>query len=106
MKTVTTIRFHQGNRYIKAYRLDGADCTGHQYRNAFAFYDKQNKVWLGAYSWLKPSRVETPKDIADYLNNLLSEDCEFKQQHNPHEWYCKTHNVLKVAGTEEPVTCQ
>jgi len=30
--------------------------------------------------------------------------CEFEHP-NPHEWYCTEHDVLVVAGTEEPVFC-
>ena len=33
-----------------------------------------------------------------------AQECEFEQV-NPHEWYCTTHEVTKIASTKEPVTC-
>jgi hypothetical protein len=44
-------------------------------------------------------------DLSDDVVIVDSDDeCEFEQR-QPHEWYCVVHDVTKVAGTTEPVTC-
>jgi hypothetical protein len=42
--------------------------------------------------------------VIDRVEDQLFASCEFEQR-NPHEWYCTTHDVLKIAGTQEPVSC-
>lgn len=43
-------------------------------------------------------------DLPDDAVIVSSDECEFEQIH-PHEWYCVVHDVVKIAGTTEPVAC-
>lgn len=48
--------------------------------------------------------LQRAREITNIIVGDL-EDCEFEQL-NPHEWHCNTHDVIKIAGTKEPVNCR